>query len=122
MPDSMPPDQLSEPTSAPAPIPADPLRLLINQLAAERGGRGVLPAVVSVSTVQKLFADQNAQFPSLLTYAQAAKLVQVSVSTLKGWFSQGRFAKCVKRGKPARVIRDLFVVEFLRDEFGINLE
>ena len=90
--------------------------------SAERGGgdglmgrnelcRVLLPAF------QPSTLKQHGQRPN-----QAADLIQVSVSTLKGWFSQGRFARCVKRGKPARVIRDLFVVEFLRDEFGINAE
>jgi hypothetical protein len=56
------------------------------------------------------------RYPPVLTYEQAARLVQVQLPTLKGWLSQGRFARCVKRGKPGRIVRDLFLMEFLRDE------
>lgn len=85
---------------------------------------GVLEATLSVREVRELFTDGvvATRYPPIMTYAQAADLVQVSVNTLKGWFCQGKYAKCVKRGNPGRVLRDPFVRQFLRDEFGINDE
>lgn len=65
-----------------------------------------------------LFDGIEDRYPPILTYAQAAEIAQVSISTLKGWFSQGKFAKCVKRSKPGRVLRDAFVRELMKDEFG----
>lgn len=65
-----------------------------------------------------LFDGIEDRYPPILTYAQAAEIAQVSVSTLKGWFSQGKFAKCVKRSKPGRVLRDAFVRELMKDGFG----
>lgn len=87
-------------------------------------GCGVLEATLSIRETRELFTDEviATRYPPIMTYAQAADLVQVSVNTLKGWFSQGKYAKCVKRGNPGRVLRDSFVREFLRDEFGINAE
>ena len=65
-----------------------------------------------------LFEGIEDRYPPILTYTQAASVAQVSVSTLKGWFSQGRFAKCVKRDKPGRGLRDAFVRELMKDRFG----
>lgn len=65
-----------------------------------------------------LFEGIEDRYAPILTYAQAAEIAQVSVSTLKNWFSQGKFAKCVRRGKPGRVLRDAFVRELMKDSFG----
>lgn len=67
---------------------------------------------------RSLFDGIEDRYPPILTYAQAAEIAQVSISTLKGWFSQGKFAKCVKRSKPGRVLRDAFVRELMKDDFG----
>jgi len=80
--------------------------------------RIVLEAQLSPRQVRDVFVYTGDKYPEILTYLQAAELVQVSESTLKGWFSQGRYANCVKRGKPGRVLRDTFLQEFMKDNFG----
>jgi hypothetical protein len=65
------------------------------------------------SEVRAITDGLEDRYPPVLTYEQAARLVQVQLPTLKGWLSQGRFARCVKRGKPGRIVRDLFLMEFL---------
>lgn len=77
-----------------------------------------IEARLSQRQVKDIFADTGAKYPEIMTYEQAAEMVQVSVSTLKGWFSEGRYANCVKRGKPGRVLRNAFVKEFMKDDFG----
>ena len=84
------------------------------------GAPPAMEAKLSMGQVNALFAGIEDKYPPLLTYEQAADLVQVALPTLKGWFSQGKYAGCVRRGKPGRVVRDLFVQQFLRDGFGIN--
>ena len=107
----------------PTAVAEERLRLLVAFVVGiASGSRGLAEAIVSQAAVQKIFSNLDERYPPLLTYAQTADLVQVAESTLKGWFSQGRFAGCVKRGKPARVVRDLFVKEFLKDRFGVNAE
>lgn len=83
---------------------------------------GLLEATLSLREVRSMFDDEDLadRYPLILTYAQAAELVQVSQETLKGWFCQGKFAQCVRRGKPARVLRDCFVQKFLADEYKVN--
>lgn len=94
------------------------------RLMEEPGTPGVLEATLSLREVREMFSDEDLakRYPPILTYAQAAELVQVSVNTLKGWFCQGKYPKCVKRNNPGRVQRDVFVQQFMRDEFGINDE
>lgn len=107
----------------PTPVADERLSLLVAFVVGIASGtRGLAEAIVSQAAVQKIFANLDERYPPLMTYAQTADLVQVAESTLKGWFSEGRYAGCVKRGKPARVIRDLFVKEFLKDRFGVNAE
>jgi len=93
-------------------------------LLGEVGVPGQLEAKLTLRQVQDLFStgDLAERYPPIMTYAQAADLVQVAVDTLKGLFSQGKYANCVKRGKPGLVVRDLFVQQVLRDRFGKNLD
>lgn len=100
-------------------------QLCYSRLLSEHpGAPGLLEATLSMRQVRAMFSDEDLakRYPLILTYAQAAELVQVSVNTLKGWLSQGRYADCVRRGNPGRVARDEFVQMFMRDEFGINDE
>ena len=94
------------------------------RLVTKAGAPGMLGATLSVREVRSMFDDEDLaeRYPVILTYAQAAELVQVSQETLKGWFCQGKFAQCVRRGKPARVLRDCFVQKFLADEYKVNDE
>jgi len=99
------------------------LRLLILLVSERQGGRaGVLEATLGPGMVRLIFEGLEDKYPPILTYEQTAELVQVALPTLKGWFSQGQYANCVKRDKPGRVLRDPFVQQFLRDRFGINAE
>lgn len=84
---------------------ADAAAMPFNEIAMARLTR---------SQVRAITEGLEDQYPPVLTYEQAARLVQVQLPTLKGWLSQGRFARCVKRGKPGRIVRDLFLMEFLR--------
>ena len=83
----------------------------------DRGHR-TIHANLTERQARALFDGIEDRYPPILTYTQAASIAQVSVSTLKGWFSQGRFVKCVKRDKPGRVLRDAFVRELMKDRFG----
>jgi len=113
---------------AAAPTPTDSaslkwLRLLILLVSERSGGRrGLLEATLRPGQVRLIFEGLEDKYPPILTYKQAAELVQVALPTLKGWFSQGQYANCVKRNNPGRVLRDAFVQQFLRDRFGINAE
>lgn len=82
------------------------------------GGPPPIHANLTERQAKALFDGIEDCYPPILTYAQAAEIAQVSISTLKGWFSQGKFAKCVKRSKPGRVLRDAFVRELMKDDFG----
>jgi hypothetical protein len=81
-------------------------------------GEIVLEAQLSQRQVRNIFVDTGDKYPEIMTYEQAAEMVSVSVSTLKGWFCEGRYANCVRRGKPGRVLRDTFLKEFMKDDFG----
>jgi hypothetical protein len=101
-------------------ITITPLYLLYTACRRHSSGGFQIEARLSGQQVNSMFTGLEEKYPPILTYEQAADLVQVALPTLKGWFSQGRFANCVKRGKPGRIARDLFVQQFLRDEFGFN--
>ena len=88
------------------------------ELEAAEPGERLIHANLTERQAGRLFEGIEDRYPPILTYAQAAQLAQVSESTLKGWFSQGRFAKSVKRNKPGRVLRDAFVRELMKDNFG----
>lgn len=81
-----------------------------------------LEAKLTAREVREMFDDDAiaTKYPPILTYQQTAELVQVSENTLKGWFSQGKYADSVKRNKPGRVGRDAFVREFMLDNYGVN--
>ena len=93
----------------------------ISELTVRPPG-GESPIVIEAQLTQRqarnLFDGIEDKYPLLLTHEQAADLVQVSVSTLKSWLSEGRFAKCVRRGKPGRILRDDFLIEFMKDRYG----
>ena len=52
--------------------------------------------------------------PPVLTPEEAARLLQIKVSTLYRHVSEGRYGSAVKRGKPLRFWRDRLVQEFMR--------
>jgi excisionase family DNA binding protein len=50
------------------------------------------------------------EFPPILTLAQAAKLLQVPLGTIRYWRSCGRLGSCSRKvGAHVRVYRDLLV-------------
>jgi excisionase family DNA binding protein len=51
-------------------------------------------------------------FPPILTPDQAARMLQISRSTLYQHVSMGRYRSAVRRGKPLRLHRDLLALEF----------
>jgi hypothetical protein len=116
-------DDSSGETSAP-PVRVrvtDPhLARLLGRSELRVGAREEQPVEARLTQRQarELFDGIEDRYPPLLTYEQAAELAQVSVSTLKGWFSQGLYANAVRRTKPARVLRDVFIREFMKDRFG----
>lgn len=58
--------------------------------------------------------DSLSGYPPILTPDQAARLLQISKSTLYHHVSRGRYRGAVRRGHPLRFHRDLLVREFFR--------
>ena len=56
----------------------------------------------------------NPEWPPILNPAEAARLLQIKVSTLYRHVCEGRYHAAVKRGKPLRFWRDRLVQEFMR--------
>ena len=100
---------------------SEPIMIVdLDELVANLAGdRDVftLGAALSARQTQAVFDGHDDEYPVVLTYKQAADLAHVSVSTLKGWLSQGRFSKCTKRGKPGLILRNEFLRELMKDEF-----
>jgi len=53
-------------------------------------------------------------YPPILTVHQAARMLQVSPSTLYSSVSRGRYKHATKRGNPLRFNRDVLVREFFK--------
>ncbi len=71
-------------------------------------------ADISLVEIRRAFQEQNDQYPPVLSLEQAAKLSFLAPSTLQRKVSEGCFAKSVRRGKPLRFWRDLFVQEIMK--------
>ena len=56
-------------------------------------------------TQQELESSMH-QYPPILTPEEAAKLLQLRISTLYRHLSEGKYNSAVKRGKPIRFGRD----------------
>ena len=54
-------------------------------------------------------------YPPILTPEDAAKLLQLKVSTLYRHLSEGKYRKAVKRGKPIRFWRDRLIQDFMME-------
>jgi excisionase family DNA binding protein len=55
------------------------------------------------------------QYPPILTPQEAARLLQLKLSTLYRHLSEGRYNSAVKRGKPLRFWRDRLIQDFMMD-------
>jgi excisionase family DNA binding protein len=53
------------------------------------------------------------QYPPILTPQEAARLLQLKLSTLYRHLSEGRYNGAVKRGKPLRFWRDRLIQDFM---------
>lgn len=53
-------------------------------------------------------------YPPILSLKEAAKLACIAPSTLKRLVSEVKFPQSVKRGKPLRFWRDIFVRELMK--------
>ncbi len=51
----------------------------------------------------------QAKYPPILKLVEAAELARRTPGTLKRQISEGKFADCVRRGKPLLVWRDRFI-------------
>lgn len=71
-------------------------------------------ATIPLAEIRKAFADLMDQYPPVLNVEQAAKLSHLAPSTLHRKVSEGCFVKSVRRGKPLRFWRDLFVQEIMK--------
>src|SRR4051812_13279257 len=56
-------------------------------------------------------AEIRALYGPFLSLEQAAKIAGIAPITLKKQVSEGRYANCVKRGKPIRFLTERFVQE-----------
>ncbi|MBR9804716.1 MAG: helix-turn-helix domain-containing protein [Rubinisphaera brasiliensis] len=65
--------------------------------------------------VQSCFPEGvSAEFPAILSVDQAARLLQVSKSTVYQWHSQNRLTGCAQRvGKHLRFFRDRLVMHVM---------
>jgi hypothetical protein len=68
---------------------------------------------IPIEEIQAAFPEWEREFPPILDLEQAATLARCAPSTLKGWFSQGRFPRCANRGKPLLIWRNRFVSELM---------
>jgi excisionase family DNA binding protein len=53
------------------------------------------------------------QYPPILTPEEAAKILQLKLSTLYRHLSEGKYNSAVKRGKPIRFWRDRLIQDFM---------
>lgn len=53
------------------------------------------------------------QYPPILTPEEAARLLQLKISTLYRHLSEGKYNSAVKRGKPIRFWRDRLIQDFM---------
>ena len=63
-------------------------------------------------TQQEIDASLH-QYPPILTPEEAARLLQLKISTLYRHISEGRYGAAVKRGKPIRFWRDRLIQDFM---------
>lgn len=63
-------------------------------------------------TQQEIESSLN-QYPPILTPEEAAKLLQLKLSTLYRHCSEGKYSGAVKRGKPIRFWRDRLIQDFM---------
>jgi predicted site-specific integrase-resolvase len=68
------------------------------------------------------FAEElNSEFPPILRPAALAKMLGLSVKTIYGWISAGRFDGCMrKRGKHCLILRDRAIEKLFNDETWSN--
>lgn len=57
---------------------------------------------------------QIEDYPPIMTVHQAARMLQISPSTLYSSVSRGRYKHATKRGNPLRFNRDVLVREFFK--------
>ena len=63
-------------------------------------------------TQQEIQASLN-EYPPILTPEEAAKILQLKLSTLYRHISEGKYNSAVKRGKPIRFWRDRLIQDFM---------
>ena len=76
-------------------------------------GLPVTEVRIPLADVRKAYEPLTGQYPPILSLRQAAEIAQIAPGTLKRKVSEGAFSKSVKRGKPLRFWRDLFVQELM---------
>jgi len=76
---------------------------------------GVSRRSLGTDMIRDQFTGLEHLYPPILTLQQAAQLTGLKEQTLRKHLSEGKYAKCAKRGHPVRLMRDLFVAEFMED-------
>lgn len=64
--------------------------------------------------ISRAFDTPQNPFGPILSLKEAAVLAKLAPSTLKRLISEGKYAGCVKRGRPLRFWRDRFIVELMK--------
>jgi excisionase family DNA binding protein len=76
---------------------------------------------LTAAEIAEAFADPewNRRYPPVLSVLQAAELLQVPVSTLYSWSSQGRLKGCGRRiGRHLRLFRNRLLTCLLNGGFN----
>jgi hypothetical protein len=69
---------------------------------------------LTATDVTRAFELPGNPYAPILNLKEAAELARIAPSTLKRLVSEGKYAESVKRGKPLRFWRDLFVKELMK--------
>jgi hypothetical protein len=84
------------------------------QMTSRMENTNLIGMTLTKGDLAQAFNTPNNPYDPILDLKTAAALAKIAPSTLKRLVSEGRFADCVKRGKPLLFWRDAFVRELMK--------